>query len=67
MKDLRGVTLRSRKSLVFFVAFSAFCFSAMVQMSFSMTELASETFAIRYVFKKGLETGFFRAHKRSGL
>ena len=45
LKDLRGVTLRSKKSLVFFVAFSAFCFSAMVQMSFSMTELASETFA----------------------
>ena len=46
MKDLRGVTLRSKKSLVFFVAFSAFCFSAMVQMSFSMDELASETFAV---------------------
>ena len=46
LQDLRGVTLRSRKSLVFFVAFSAFCFSAMVQMSFSMNELASETFAV---------------------
>lgn len=41
LKDLRSVTLRSRKALVFFVAFSAFCFSAMVQMSFSMDELAS--------------------------
>ncbi len=46
LKDLRGVTLKSRKPLVFFVAFSAFCFSAMVQMSFSMNELASETFAV---------------------
>ena len=46
LKDLRGVTLRSKKSLVFFVAFSAFCFSAMVQMSFSMDEFASETFAV---------------------
>lgn len=46
LKDLRSVTLRSRKALVFFVAFSAFCFSAMVQMSFSMNELASETFAV---------------------
>ena len=46
LKDLRSVTLRSKKSLVFFVAFSAFCFSAMVQMSFSMDELASETFAV---------------------
>ena len=45
LKDLRSVTLKSRKSLVFFVAFSAFCFSAMVQMSASMKELASETFA----------------------
>jgi len=46
LKDLRSVTLRSRKSLVFFVAFSAFCFSAMVQMSFSMDELAGETFSV---------------------
>ena len=46
LKNLRGITLRSKKSLVFFVAFSAFCFSAMVQMSFSMNELASETFAV---------------------
>lgn len=46
LKDLRSVTRRSRSSLVFFVAFSAFCFSAMVQMSFSMTELASEAFAV---------------------
>ena len=46
LKDLRGVTLKSRKSLVFFAAFSAFCFSAMVQMSFSMDDLASETFAV---------------------
>ena len=45
LKDLRKITLKSRKTLVFFVAFSAFCFSAMVQMSFSMTDLASETFA----------------------
>lgn len=46
LKNLQMVTLKSRKSLTFFVWFSAFCFSAMVQMSFSMTDLASETFAI---------------------
>ncbi len=46
LKNLRAVTLKNRKSLVFFAAFSAFCFSAMVQMSFSMKELASETFAV---------------------
>ncbi len=45
LKDLRSVTLKSRKSLVFFITFSSFCFSAMVQMSFSMKKIASETFA----------------------
>ena len=45
LKELSGATVRGRKSLVFFIAFSAFCFSAMVQMSMSMKELASETFA----------------------
>ena len=46
LKNLSGVTLKSRKALVFFVAFSAFCFSAMVQMALSMKDLASETFAL---------------------
>lgn len=45
LKGLSSITLKSKKTLVFFVAFSAFCFSAMVQMSISMNELASETFA----------------------
>lgn len=36
---------RGRKTVTFLVGFSAFCFSAMVQMSCSMLELASETFA----------------------
>lgn len=45
LKGLSRTTLKSKKSLVFFVAFSAFCFSAMVQMSMSMNEIASETFA----------------------
>ncbi len=42
---LRRATLRSRKSRVFFMAFSAFCFSAMLQMAMSMRELASEAMA----------------------
>lgn len=46
LENLRKTTLRSRKTLVFFVAFSAFCFSAMVQMSMSMNDLASEDFAL---------------------
>lgn len=34
-------TLKSKKATVFFVAFSCFCFSAMVQMGFSMRDLDS--------------------------
>lgn len=42
ISDLKYNTLRSKKSLVFFIIFSSFCFSAMTQMSFSMKDLASE-------------------------
>lgn len=45
LKALKRDTLKAHKLLAFFVAFSAFCFSAMVQMSFSINELASNTFA----------------------
>ncbi len=45
LKGLRLATLKSKKLLVFLIAFSAFCFSSMVQMSLSMPDLASETFA----------------------
>lgn len=45
LQELKRNTLRSRKILVFFIAFSAFCFSAMTQMSMSMKTLASESFA----------------------
>lgn len=45
LRQLRQNVLRGKKSVVFFVAFSAFCFSAMTQMSFSMKKLASDTFA----------------------
>lgn len=46
LQDLRQNTLRERKILVFLIAFSAFCFSAMTQMSMSMDELSSETFSL---------------------
>ena len=46
LKELTRSTVRDRKSLVFFIAFSAFCFSAMVQMSMSMKDLSSETMAV---------------------
>lgn len=40
--ELRRSTLRSKKTLVFFIIFAAFCYSAMTQMSFSMKDLSSE-------------------------
>lgn len=45
LTDLRKITLKRRKILVFFVGFSAFCFSSMTQMSMSMDDLSSETFS----------------------
>ncbi|MGF7145875.1 putative lysophospholipase L1 biosynthesis ABC-type transport system permease subunit [Anaerotaenia torta] len=39
--DLKKNILKSKKTLVFFIIFASFCFSAMTQMSFSMNELAS--------------------------
>lgn len=42
LKDIQGATLRSKKSLLFFVIFGSFCYSSMMQMSGSMDELASE-------------------------
>ncbi len=49
LKALAGSTIRERKALVFFVAFSAFCFSAMVQMSMSMKDLSSRTMAVMMI------------------
>lgn len=41
LKEMRAQTVGSRKLLAFFVAVAAFCFSAMVQMTFSMMDLGS--------------------------
>lgn len=38
---LKKNTLKSKKTLVFFIVFASFCFSAMTQMSFSMKDLSS--------------------------
>ena len=46
LKYLQNTTVKSRKTLVFFVAFSAFCFSAMVQMGASMRDLTSDTMGV---------------------
>lgn len=39
-------TLKSSPALAFFVAFACFCFAAMLQMGFSMRELASDTMGV---------------------
>ena len=49
LEDLTKSTVRSRKSLAFFIVFSSFCFSAMVQMSMSMKDLSSEAMAIMII------------------
>ena len=45
LRELLFETLRSHKSLAFFVAFGGFCFSTMLQMGLSMFDLSSETMA----------------------
>lgn len=42
LEELRKTTLRSKKTLAFFIIFASFCYSAMTQMSFSMKDLSSE-------------------------
>lgn len=39
--DMKKSTLKSKKSLVFFMIFASFCFSAMTQMSAAMKDLSS--------------------------
>lgn len=46
VRDLTIQTLKSRKTLVFFIIFASFCFSAMTQMAFSMKDLSSEAMGI---------------------
>jgi len=46
LKGLEISTVKQRKSLVFFIAFGSFCFSAMIQMAFSMNDLSSEIIGI---------------------
>ena len=46
LRELRQSTVRSRGSLVFLIGFSAFCYADMVQMSFGVTEYASEMMSV---------------------
>lgn len=45
LRELQLKTVFGKKAPLFFIAFSAFCFSAMMQMAFSMYDIASGTFA----------------------
>ena len=42
INDLKKNTLKTKKTLVFFIIFASFCFSAMTQMAYSMKDLSSE-------------------------
>lgn len=44
--DLRMHTLKSKKTLVFFIIFASFCYSAMTQMSYSMRDFSSEMMGV---------------------
>ena len=46
VEDLKRSTLKTKKTLVFFIIFASFCFSAMTQMSFSMKNLSSEMMGV---------------------
>lgn len=46
IQGLKAGTLRTKKTLAFFIVFASFCFSAMTQMSASMDELSSGMMAL---------------------
>lgn len=46
LQELQRSNVRQKKSLIFFITFAVFCFSAMTQMSFSMDELASRMMSV---------------------
>lgn len=49
LQELKKSTVRSRKSLIFFIWFASFCYSSMMQMSASMDELASVMFSVMII------------------
>ncbi len=59
LRELRRSTVRSRPALVFFIAFSSFCYASMMQMSVSITkdELAGPMFTA-IVFGIGILLSF---------
>lgn len=57
LKDMKRAAVRGRRSLVFFIGFAAFCYSAMVQMSLGMDALASEMMSLM-IFMIGVVLAF---------
>lgn len=49
LQELKKITVRSRKTLVFFIWFASFCYSCMMQMAASMDELASVMMSIMMI------------------
>ncbi len=49
LRELKKSNVRQRKSLIFFITFAVFCFSSMMQMSFSMEELASRMMSVMII------------------
>lgn len=49
LQDMKKATIYSRKILVFFVVFSSFAYSAVVQTAYGVKNLTSETFSILMV------------------
>lgn len=45
LQEMKKSTVSTRKSLVFFIAFASFCFSSMMQMAMSITEISSVMFS----------------------
>lgn len=46
LTEMRRTTLKSKKSLVFFIAFAAFCYGSMLQMAFYMSDYSSVTMGV---------------------
>lgn len=49
LRDLKQGTVRSRKSLVFFIALAAFCYAATTQMSIGVGEYGSEMMSVMMI------------------
>lgn len=57
LQDLRKSNVKSRPTLAFFIAFGAFCFSSMIQMTFVMKDISSVLMAV-IIFIIGITLAF---------